>query len=146
MKKFYVLLMIFVLGFAPVLLADNDKPISIDKLPSTARKFIADNFPNEKVALAKIDNEIIEVSYEVFFASSIKIEFYGNGNWKEVDCEYSQVPDSVIPLEIKGKMNELYPNAIAIKIEKNKHGYEVKLNNGKELEFDKKFNLTDIDS
>lgn len=145
MKKFYSFLIAFVVLTGSALYADNDKPISIDKLPVAAREFIAKNFPNEKVALAKVDNEIIEVSYEVFFVSSIKIEFYRNGDWKEVDCEFSKVPDSVIPQAIKSKITELYPNAFVVKIEKDKYGCDLKLNNGVELEFDKKNNLVDID-
>ena len=31
-----------------------------------------------------------------------------------------------------------------IKIDRDRHGYDVKLNNGMEIEFDKKFNVVDI--
>ncbi len=145
MKKIYSFLLALVLCASSAAYADNDKPISIDKLPVAAQEFIANNFSAEKVALAKVDNEILEVSYEVIFVSSIRIEFYRNGEWKEIDCEYSKVPESVIPDAIIAKISQMYPNRSVINIEKSKHGYELKLNNGIEMEFDKRYNLIDID-
>ena len=84
--------------------------------------------------------------YEVIFASSSKVEFFKDGTWKEVDCKYSAVPEAVIPEAILRYVKTNYPGHKVVKIEKEDRGYEAKLANGMKLEFDKKFNLVDIDN
>lgn len=46
---------------------------------------------------------------------------------------------------IETKVQELYPGAAVIKIERDKQEVEVKLNNGMELTFDRSHNLIGID-
>lgn len=146
MKKVMVL-MIFMIMAAPWgAVADDDRPVPINELPAKALQFITTHFAGEKISLAKMDKDFFETSYEVFFVNSSKVEFLGNGNWKEIDCRYSRVPESVIPLAINKKINELYPDAYVVVIDKDKHGYELKLNEGIEIKFNNKFNITEIDN
>lgn len=51
-KLLFLLLSVFTLQVAQ---ADNDKPITFDKLPAKAQTFIKQNFPTEKVAFTKMD-------------------------------------------------------------------------------------------
>ena len=45
-----------------------------------------------------------------------------------------------------GRKKRVFLEDIAkIKIDRDRRGYDVKLNNGMEIEFDKKFNVVDID-
>ena len=74
-----------------------------------------------------------------------KVEFRRNGAWKEVDCRYSSLPAGIVSMPIETKVQELYPGAAVIKIERDKQEVEVKLNNGMELTFDRSHNLIGID-
>ena len=145
MKKLMILsasLMIFGITTA---CADNDKPITVTQLPAKAQQFIKTHFSKEKVAFAKLEREFLETRYEVVFTNSSKIEFWKDGEWKEIDCKYSIVPSAVIPAQIAQYVSQNYPDTQIVKIDRDKRDYEVKITNGLELTFDKQFNLIDID-
>lgn len=145
MKK-YVFLLVSLFVFNLTVLADDDKPIKVTEMPGEAQTFIKKHFANQSVAVAKMEKDWMDRSYEVIFTNGDKVEFDKKGKWTEVDCEYSQVPVAVIPAAIQKYINQHYPNTKVLKIElKDKRGYEVELSNDIELEFDKHFNITDID-
>lgn len=125
--------------------ADNDRAVSMEQLPKKAHAFISQYFPREKVAYAKREHEFMETKYEVVFTGSAKVEFLRNGEWKEVDCRYKTVPEGIVPKAILAKVQELYPGAVIIGIERDKRDIEVKLDNRMELTFDKNCLLIDID-
>lgn len=145
MKKLLILsTILMVLGIATAC-ADNDKPIAVTQLPAKAQQFIKTHFSKEKVALAKLEQEIFETRYEVVFTSGSKVEFLKDGEWKEIDCKYSTVPTAVIPAQIAQYVSQNYPDTKVVQIDRDKRDYEVKITNGLELTFDKQFNLIDID-
>ncbi len=145
MKKTFIIALTLLMCASQQVFAGHDKPITLNELPKAAKELIAKYFPNEKVALAKVDSDLMSKTYEVVFANSAKIDFYADGSWKEIDCEYSIMPEALVPLQIRSKVAELYSGSRVVGIEKNRKGYEVKLSNGIELEFNTKFNLVDID-
>lgn len=125
--------------------ADNEKVIPVNQFPATAQQLITQHFGDKKVAVSKVESDILSKSYEVIFTDGDKVEFDGKGNWEEVDCRFSSVPAGIIPAPIMNYVKENYPDAIIKKIEKDRREYEVKLSNRVELSFDMEFNLTDID-
>lgn len=125
--------------------ADNDKVINMDQLPALAQTFIKKYFPNTETILIKMESELLNKTYEVTFTNGSKVEFDKNGNWQEVDCPKGQVPISIVPQAILDLVNKRYPKAHIIKIEKDRGTYDITLSNKVELEFDKDFNLIDID-
>ncbi len=145
MKKFLIILVsIFTVGvFAAH--AGNDKPINVNQLPLASQQFIAKYFPDSKVALAKMEKEFMSVTYDVVMTDGVKLEFAKNGEWKEVDCKYSSVPQGIVPAQIVKKVNELYPDASIVKIDRDTKDYEVELSTGLDLTFDLSFNLVKVD-
>ena len=136
MKKFlFLAAALLALGISTAC-ADSDRPIDVAQLPQKAQQFIQKHFAGEKVALAKVERDFLEVRYEVIFT---------DGAWKEVDCRYSSIPAAVVPAQIAQYVSGHYPDASIVQIDRDKHDYEVKLSNGLELTFDLKFNLIDID-
>lgn len=125
--------------------ADNNKPISMTQLPSTAQQTIKKYFSNRKVALAKQETDIFEKSYEVVFNNGEKIEFDRRGNWTEIDCKMSSVPAKLVPASITRYVKSTYPGTKILKIEKDTYDYEVKLSNRLEIKFNKSFQVIDID-
>lgn len=145
MKKLISLLVVlFTLTFSVI--ADNDKIIPINEMPKVAQQFVSKHFANHKVVVVKVESEFLSKSYDVMFANGDKIEFDKKGNWTNIDCEHSQVPNAIIPKKIASYINQHFPNTKILQIEKNdRKGYDVELNNGRELEFDKQFRLVDLD-
>lgn len=123
----------------------NDKVISKNQLPAQAQSFLNENFADVKISYAKQETDFIERSYEVVLADGTKLEFTKKGNWKEVDCRYSEVPSAIVPALIKNFINENYSGSRVLKIERDSRGYEVKLSNKLELKFNNDFKIVDID-
>jgi len=130
---------------ATIACADNEKPIQVDQLPVNAQQFIKKHFGDRKVAIVKMETELMSKSYEVIFSNGDNIDFDGDGAWKEVNCKLSSVPTAIIPAQIMAYIQKNYPGETVKKIEKDRREYEVKLSNRVELSFDLKFNLIDVD-
>ena len=126
--------------------APDDKPIEFTQLPAKAQQMIKEHFPEHSIALVKMDNELFDKSYEVFFTDGNKIEFDRGGIWTEVDCKHNRLPERLIPEPIRNYVSKNYSGVTIYKIEKDsRKRHEVSLTNGVELKFDAKFNLIDID-
>ena len=126
--------------------ASNDKPIKINEMPELSQKFIQNYFSTYSVALAKMETDFLSKSYDVIFTNGDKVEFDKQGRWTNIDCEHSMVPTAVVPQTIKDYVQQQYPKAKILKIElTDRKGYDVELSNDVEIEFDKKFNVIDID-
>ncbi len=123
----------------------DDKPITYDQLPGKARTFISENFSEEKVALITKEREMEGLSYDIVFVSGVKLEFNGKGEWTEIDCRHSEVDEKYIPEQINAVVKDIYPDVYYKKIEIENGKYEVKLSNGLEFIFNKKFVLIEID-
>ena len=143
-KMLFLFVSLFVMNL--VAFADNDKPIQITDMPKAAQEFIQRHFANQSVALAKIDAEFLDKTYDVVFTNGDQVEFDKKGNWIKVDCERTQVPSEIIPVAIQQYVTKNYPDAKVLKIElTDRKGYEVDLSNGFEIEFDKKMRVVEID-
>ncbi len=145
MKK---LLLLFVCLFTlqTIARADDDKPIQVSQMPQKAQQFIKQHFAGSNIAMAKVESDFLQKSYDVIFTDGNKVEFDKKGNWTEVNCKFSVVPQGIILSPIQKYTATNYPDAKVLKIERDKTDYEVKLSNGWELKFDSKFNLIDIDN
>lgn len=144
MKRIILSLVALVMGVGTVFAA-NDKPITVDRLPATAKQFISAYFSETNVSYAKMETELFDKNYEVVFTNGNKVEFDKKGEWKDVDCKFTQVPDGIIPQQIKNYIAANYGETKIVEIDRNSRKYEIKLSNGLELTFDSKFNLTEID-
>jgi len=145
MKKLAFLFVgLFVLSLS--VWAYDDKPIEVSEMPKAAQQFIQRHFANQSVAVAKMETDFMAKSYDVIFTNGDKVEFDRKGKWTNVDCEHSQVPQEVIPVAIQKYVAKYYPEAKVLKIElTDRKGYDVELNNGFEVEFDKNFKVREID-
>ena len=79
MKKI-VALFVCLLAVSLSVRADDDRPIQFEQLPSKAQAFVKEHFPQEKVALAKMEKDFFDKKYEVIFANSSKVEFLKDGS------------------------------------------------------------------
>ena len=121
--------------------ADHDQVITFDQMPEVAQALHKQYFAGKVPLVVTVDWDDYTIRYE----SGEKVEFDKQGNWKEIDCRASQVPVELIPDEIKANIAATFPGTIILKIERNRRGYEVKLNNGLEVEYSPTFQVIDID-
>lgn len=145
MKNPKILLTALFLLIATAVLADDGRPISVDRLPQPARQFIERCFGERKIALAKMEIDFMKKSYEVIFSDGCRIEFDSKGNWTEIDCRFSEVPSDALPAPMLSRVKADFPDTFVVKIERDRREYELKLSNRVELTFDSHFNLVDID-
>lgn len=145
MKKWtFLLVCLFAVNFTAS--AIDDKPIQVSEMPKAAQQFIRNYFPGHSVAVAKVEMEFMSKSYDVIFTNGNKVEFDKKGKWTQVDCEYTEVPQAILPVEIQKYVARHYPGKKVVKIEMtDRKGYEIELNDGLELEFDKRKKVIDID-
>lgn len=143
-KLFLILLSVFALQ--SVSFADDDKPININQLPIKSQEFIKKHFSNHKTSFAKVENELWDKNYTVIFTNGESIEFNKEGEWKDIECKTTGIPTAIIPSELMVQIKERYPKESVLKIERDKKYYEVKLSNGLELKFTKKYKLVEVDN
>lgn len=136
MKKLLVFIMALMPATMAMAMTDNDRPIGFEELPAKAKQFIAEHFPDAKVALATVESPNWSPTYEVIFTDGMKMEFIASGEWKEIDCKYSKVPEGVIPAKIREFLKTHHVDNFVRDIERSKRKYELKLDNGLELRFD----------
>ena len=145
MKKVIVLFISVLTLSTFTVQADNERPITIDKLPQKAQQFIKQHFSDAAVAYVIKERDFLKTKYEVVFTNRSKIEFHENGEWKEVDCKHAKVPEVIVPEAIATFVTTHYPTVSIVQIDRDSRDYEINLSNGLELTFDLKFNLIDID-
>ena len=121
--------------------ADHDQVIPFNQMPEAAQAFLKQHFANKVPLVVTVDWDDYTIRYE----SGEKVEFDKNGNWKEIDCRSSLVSTELIPEEIKTNIASTFPGAVILKIDRNRRGYEVKLNNGLEVEYSPTFQVIDFD-
>lgn len=127
--------------------ADNDKVTNnINELPQVSRTFLNNYFNGNKVSHIKIDKDLFLVdSYDVILTDGTSVEFNRDGEWKEVKSFQQNIPDTLIPAEIRQYVSQNYPGQKIMTVERGKRKVSVDLANGLELKFDLNGNLIDID-
>ena len=109
----------------------------VNKLPVAAREMIGKHFSQTKVAFSLLRIDLFQTtSYDVKLADGIELEFNSKGEWLEIDCKNKAVPSTFIPQAISKYMKANYNGHKTVKIERNRKGYELTLENGLEVDFD----------
>ena len=144
MKKMLLpVLAVVALAIVPTLA--NDVPISAQKLPAEAQKFLKMHFPKNSVVSAMHDKDITDNDYTVILDNGVKIEFGSTGKWESVKSRNSAIPASVIPVKISDYVSNHYKSLGIEKIERKRYGYEVELTNDLDLKFDLNGNFLGLD-
>ena len=140
MKQFIIFL-VAIMAFSFNAKADHDQVINFNQLPQEAQAMLKQYFADKVPLVITMDWD----DYKIVYDSGEKVEFDKQGNWKEIDCRSSRVPSELIPEQIKTHIKATFPGTTIIKLDRNRRGYEVKLNNGLEVEYNRAFQVIDID-
>jgi hypothetical protein len=143
MKKFkFFLLMAMVMTMSLTMSADDDdRVITYQQLPQAAQTFLKQNFAKKVPLVVTADWD----DYTVVYESGERVEFDKKGNWKDIECRTSKVPANLVPEQINTYLKKNYPGKSVVKIERHCSVYEVKISNGMEIEFNRNFQVIDVD-
>jgi hypothetical protein len=145
MKKILLSLIVAMLAIMPIV-ADNDKMITREELPEKVQLFLTKHFDNVEVLYAKAERDMgVITSYDVVLSGNVKVEFNRSGEWTNVDCEHSQVPNSILPQGVLDYVSTKFAKAYVVEIERGLMGYDVKLSNDLDLDFDKNGKFLRVD-
>ena len=98
-------------------------------LPKAAQDFIQKSFPNETIIYAEQNRNDFEAALE----SGVKIEFFINGEWREIKSPYKPLSQTLLPNAVLNALKQRYPQASILKIQKQYNSYEVSLDNRREV-------------
>ena len=128
MKIKKLLIISLILGLSSsIVFADWIVPVTA--LPLKSRDFINSTFPGVQIWKVERDGG----KFEVKLSNGVDIDFYMNGDWKDIDGEWVTIPFSVLPPSVANTVKQTYPQAAIIKVEKECGNYKIKLNNFMEL-------------
>ncbi len=148
MKKIFSSLFILFIAVQTIFAADVITK-DINQLPKGARDFISTYFPNYELQQIKIDKEALAgTTYDVYFTNGAEFEFDKKGNWTEIDLQKTGeiMPKNLVPpFAAKYLKDNKFVNEYVTKIDRDKNGCEVTLNDGKSFEFDSKGKFKKMD-
>lgn len=143
MKRFILLFSQLLLG-AGVACASPDRPISKEQLPAMAQQFLQEFFADVEVTLAHEDGPIVRREYDVTLSDGTHIEFSTDGRCIEVESREA-LPQGVVPPSIETYVAKHYPSHFINRLERSRREWEVRLSNGLEITFDRRFRVVSID-
>jgi len=145
MKKLLFLTVIALLAVQTVS-ADDVVTRDESKLPAKAKTFLTKYFTDSSISYIKIDKEFMQgKTYEVVMTDGVDIDFDSKGEWTEIDFKRKEVPAVLIPKYAKDYVATNFSGKFITKIERDKKGLEVELNDDLSVKFDKKGNFVRLD-
>lgn len=120
-----------------------------DKHANIIISFVKTHFPQNEVVSSIKDGFDYDVTLNDYTQIGFDGNLFGKLEWDEVDCRRASistaVPSSLVPAEIMNYVNRFHGTQSITKISKDDRGWDIELSNGIEIEFDKRFNVIDLD-
>lgn len=151
--NFTTITMKYTLGFAVLALltigiasCNNETTTSdMESVPGTVQQVVTENFSAPVVSVTTEDAALGVSEYEIYLNDGTKVSFAGE-EWDEVEMPAGQaVPATFVIAPISEYVTATYPGQNIVKIEKDRKGYEIKLANGVEIDFDVNGNFIKVD-
>ena len=137
-----VITVLFAVNFA----AAKDVQIKFSELPQKAQTYVRTHFSESDVASVWKDTEMLLVEdYTVILSNGLEIDFYPNGDWKEVKSRGTEIPSKIIPGGISQYVSQNYNGQRIKELKKKRYGYKVELSGDIDLEFSQNEKFLRID-
>ena len=121
-KKLLILGLILGLSSSMVF---GDWIVPVSSLPQKSRAFINSTFPGVQIWKVERDGG----KFEVKLSNGVDIDFYINGDWKDISGGWVTIPFTVLPAAVANTVRQTYPQAAMVDVEKEWGRYKIKLNN-----------------
>lgn len=117
---------------------EDKKVIQFGELPQAAQTFVDTHFADKQVSIVYHDTELADKDYEVIFTDGANIDFSKKGEWTKVeDRDTNGVPTAIMLQGIVDYVSTNFAGQYVVQLGKERSNYEVELNNGVEMVFDK---------
>ena len=137
-----VVTVLFAVNFA----AAKDVQIKFSELPQKAQTYVRTHFSESDVASVWKDTEMLLVEdYTVILSNGLEIDFYPNGDRKEVKSRGTEIPSKIIPSGIFQYVSQNYNGQRIKELKKKRYGYKVELSGDIDLEFSQNEKFLRID-
>ena len=137
-----VITVLFAVNFA----AAKDVQIKFSELPQKAQTYVRTHFSESDVASVWKDTEMLLVEdYTVVLSNGLEIDFYPNGDWKEVKSRGTEIPSKIIPGGISQYVSQNYNGQRIKELKKKRYGYKGELSGDIDLEFSQNEKFLRID-
>ena len=137
-----VVTVLFAVNFA----AAKDVQIKFSELSQKAQTYVRTHFSESDVASVWKDTEMLLVEdYTVILSNGLEIDFYPNGDWKEVKSRGTEIPSKIIPSGIFQYVSQNYNGQRIKELKKKRYGYKVELSGDIDLEFSQNEKFLRID-
>ena len=123
-----------------------DKVIPPAEAPTQITDFVSKHFPTQAITFIKKDTEVIGTTYEVTLPNGTEIDFDSDYIWDKVDCKIAAVPAVLVPEAIATQVQTNYPGALIVKIDKERYGFDIELNNNLDLKFNPQGAIIEVDN
>lgn len=123
----------------------KDEVITYDRLPQAAKAVVEAHFDASQVSYVTLDKDLLNCEYTVKFNDGRSLEFDKAGEVKKVDCKTVEVPAALVPEQVREYVKAHFANAFITEWGKDDRGYKAELNNGLDLEFNRKYEFVRID-
>ena len=137
MKKTLLILAILLISAFALRAEDAHRIITFEELPVKAQEFVTTHFSGQTIRFVRIEIEVTKTEYTVRFENGMEIEFNSNGDWDEVESHAECLPTGFLNDNILNYLTQNYPNCCVHEISKGRHKFEIELDTGIELIFNK---------
>ncbi|ARJ55954.1 PepSY-like domain-containing protein [Campylobacter cuniculorum] len=114
-----------------------DMVVGPNALPQNAQNFIQTYFKGVQIGLVKQDMD----SFDVVLNDGTEIDFFINGEWKDVDGKYKAIPTGFLPPAAVANARATQPNAQIFQVDREPYGFKFKFNNQMEVYTDMNGNI-----
>lgn len=126
---------------------EKEEAVGYEKLPAAGQEFLNEHFAGLEVTGVIREKEGLKGrEYEARLKNGVTVKFDKDGNWEDVDAPgNTALPTSFILPPIVTYVEAEYPEAGINDIDKERHGFDIELTSGLDLEFDTEGNFVRID-
>lgn len=127
---------------------DDETVIKESDLPAVSREFLKTHFDSVSVVRVEKETEGWDKEYSVRLANGFELDFNKSGEWKGVDGKHQELPQSVVallPAGISQYVSTSYPTQKMVEVDKERHGYDIELSGGVDLDFSASGELIRVD-
>lgn len=109
---------------------------TIAELPAKSQDFLRENFSKLTVSKVVKDGEGSKKGYKAILSDNTEVEFWKNGDWREVDGNGKAIPTFFVLGAIQDYVNKNYSSEKITQIEYHPASIDIELTNKVSLKFD----------
>jgi len=131
------LVSLIALSVAILLGACSNNSANNQQLPEEIKSFITENFSDQTITSFDREQSPGGHTFEVVLSNGTEVDFDTKNIWEKVEGFTNPVPVSIIPAPIASHVQATFPDNDIVEIDKERYGFDVRLSDGMELQYDK---------